>query len=143
VVTKDCDKIQKSDEITLWEKPLTKAWEKWLCWNATNTVIIDHHELNVDCNPQANVIIPPPFYVANMKDLSEDKDYLKRNLWPTLEGLYTYKDVGSFWSTFNPSKMQAEVSSLMQSSRNMAVHQSLGGEESCELEAHMPHCLFI
>ena len=59
-----------------------------------------------------------------MKDLAEDNEYLKLNLWPTLEGLYTHQDVGSFWSTFNLSKFQAGVCELKQISRNMALHQS-------------------
>jgi hypothetical protein len=56
---KDCEIVQKSEEVTLWGKPLSKVWRKWPCWDATNTVIIDHHEPRVDCNPHANVMIPP------------------------------------------------------------------------------------
>ena len=55
---------------------MIKVWKKWPCWDATNIVIIDHHESRVDFNPQSNVIILP-LYVANLKDLVEDKDYLK------------------------------------------------------------------
>ena len=47
---------------------LTKVQKKWPYWDATNTVIIDHHELRLDCNPHGNIIIPSSFYVANMKD---------------------------------------------------------------------------
>ena len=89
-LAKDCELIQKSDEVSLWGKPLTKVWKKWPCWDASNIVIIDHHEPRVDCSPQSNVIIPPPFYVANMKDSFEDKDYLEENLWPVLQGLYVH-----------------------------------------------------
>ena len=55
----DCELIKKSDDVSLWGKPLTKVWKKWPCWDATNTVIIEHHEPRVDFNPQSNVIIPP------------------------------------------------------------------------------------
>ena len=105
----------------------------------------------MDCNPQSNVIIPRSFYVANMKDLSEDKDNLKENLWPALQGLYVHQDIGSFWTTSNLSKMQARMYELKQFLRNMAVHrpctsmansivQVLGGEGICELEVHIAHC---
>ena len=56
---KDCEIIEKNEDIQLWGKPLTKVWEKWPCWNGTNTVIIDHHETRVNCNPAWNVIVPP------------------------------------------------------------------------------------
>ena len=121
--TKDSEIIQKSDEVTLWGKPLTKVWKKWPCWNATNTIIVDQHEPRVDCNPQANVIVPPSFYVANMKDVAEDNEYLKLKFWPALGGLYTHQDVGSFWSTFNVFEMQAGVCGVNPFSRNMASHR--------------------
>ena len=57
---KDCELIDKDEDNQMWGKPLTKVWEKWPCWNGTNTVILDHHEPRVDCNPQWNVIVPPP-----------------------------------------------------------------------------------
>ena len=95
---KDCELIQAS-QFSVWGKPLTKVWKKWPCWDATNTLIIDHHEPRMDFNPESNVIVPPPFYVANMKDLFEDKDYLKQNLWPALEALYVHEDVKNFWSS--------------------------------------------
>ena len=90
---------------------------------------------------------PPPFYIAHMKDLSEDKDYLKENLWPALQRLYAYKDVGSFWSTGNVSKMQPGMCQLKSFLRNMAMPGPCtlmaestgkfpGGEGSCELEVH-------
>jgi hypothetical protein len=122
-------------------KPLTKVWKKWPCWDATNTVIIDHHEPRVDCNPPSNVIIIP-FYVTNMKDLCEDKDYLKNMLWPALEGLYVHEDVASFWSTSNLFKMQAGVCEVNQFSENMAdsMVQVPRGEGSCELQVHNIHC---
>ena len=56
---KDCEIIQKTDDITIWGKPLTKVWNKWP-WNGTNTIIVDHHSPRVACNPKTNVIVPPP-----------------------------------------------------------------------------------
>ena len=120
----------------------------WPCWNATNTIILDHHEPRVDCNPPANVIVPPSFYVANMKDLAMNNEYLKVILWPTLEGLYAAQDVASFWSTYHVSRLQARVSKIKQFSLNMASHgpctptadsrlQSSGGEGTCELVVHI------
>jgi hypothetical protein len=100
---------------------LTKVWEKWPCWNDTYTIIIDHHKPRVDCNPQWNVIVSP-FYVAHIQDLSRDKEYLMESLWPALQGLYVYEDVGSFWSIVNLSKMQTGVYELQSFSKNMAVH---------------------
>ena len=116
----DCEIIQKSDEVTLWGKPLTKVWKKWACWNDTNTIIVDHHAPRLECNSHANVIVPPSFYVAKMKDIAEDNDYLKLKLWPTLEGIYTYQDIASFWSTFNVSGMQAGVCEVHCHSKSIA-----------------------
>ena len=89
-----------SEDITTWGKPLRKVWEKWPCWNASNTLIVDHHGPRVLCNPQGNVIVPPPFYVANMKDVAEDNEYLKMKLWPALEATLPHEDVASFWASF-------------------------------------------
>ena len=96
----DCEPIQMSEDITTWGKPLRKVWEKWPCWNASNTLIVDHHGPRVLCNPQGNVIVPPPFYVANMKDVAEDNEYLKMKLWPALEATLPHEDVASFWASF-------------------------------------------
>ena len=92
----------------------------WPCWNATNTIILDHHEPRVDCNPPANVIVPPSFHVVDMKDLVVDNEYLKMTLCPALEGLYAAQNVASFWSTYHVSGMQAGMSELKQFSLNMA-----------------------
>ena len=53
-----------------------------------------------------------------------------------------HQDVGSFWSTYNLSRMQARVCELNQFSKNMAktTVKALGGEGSCELEVHNEHC---
>ena len=81
---------------------------------------MDHHAPRVECNPQANVIVPPPFYVANMKDLAEDNDYMKLRLWPALQGLHMHQDLASFKSTLNVSGMLAGVCEVNTFSRSMA-----------------------
>lgn len=106
---KDCEIIQKTGDITIWGKPLTRVWNKWPCWNGTNTIIVDHHGPRVACNPKANVIVPPSFYVANLKDLGEDNEYLKHILWPALQGLHGHQDVGTFWSSLHVSGLTAGV----------------------------------
>jgi hypothetical protein len=148
---RDCELIDKDEDNQMWGKPLSKVWAQWPCWNGTNTVILDHHEPRVDCNPQWNVIVPPPFYVEHLQDLSDDKEYLRKNLWPALELLYSHEDLGSFWSSVNLSAMPAGVCGLQSFSRSMAVHrpctpapesteQVPGGEGICELEVHIAHC---
>jgi hypothetical protein len=117
---KDYEVRQESEEGSLWGKPLRKVWEKWPPWNGSNTVMIDHHVPRVDCNAPWNVIAPP-FYVAHVKDLSEDNVYLKENLWPALQRLYANKDVASFWSDVNVSLRQPGMCPLKTFSRNMAV----------------------
>jgi hypothetical protein len=106
---KECEVIRRTEDVTIWGKPLTKVWAKWPSWNATNTVIVDHHAPRVGCNAQMNVIVPPSFYVANIQDVSEDNEYLKVKLWPTLGGLNTHHDVASFWSAFHVSGEHAWV----------------------------------
>ena len=106
---KECELIHKYDDVAKWGKPLAKVWKAWPCWNATNTIIVDHHAPRVECNPQANVIVPPSFYVGKIVDLSEDNDYLKVKLWPALGGLNTHKDVASFRCALNVSGKHARV----------------------------------
>ena len=79
-----------------------------------------------------------------MKDLFEDKDHLKLNLWPAPEGLYVHQDVGSFWSTFNLSRMQAGVCERNQFSKNMAktIVDALECKGICELQVHNEHFFF-
>ena len=120
---KHCELIQESDEETIWGKPLTKVWKAWPRWNASNTIIVDHHAPRVECNPAMNVIVPPSFYVANIQDLSEDNDYLKSKLWPVLGGLNTHKDVAKFWCALNVSGKHAGVCEVNTRSRSIPPHQ--------------------
>ena len=130
---------------------MTKVWKKWPCWNATNTIIVDHHVPGVECNPRANVIVPPSFYVANMKELAEDNEYLKLQLWPCLEALYLHHDVANFWSTCTVSSMKPGVCQVNQFVQHMAPDrpctphantrlQIFEGEGTCGLEGHSRHC---
>ena len=148
---KDCEQFQKSDDVAIWGKPLTKVWKAWPSWNANNTIIVDHHAPRVECNPQVNVIVPPSFYVANMKDVSEDNDYLKVKLWPALGGLNTHEDVTRFWCALNVSESHAGVCEVNTISRSVVSNQPLtpiadprvtkcGGEGTCGLKVHGRHC---
>ena len=148
---KECEVTQQNEEGKLWGKPLTKVWKRWPCWNATNTIIVDHHVPRVQCNPRANVIAPPSFYIANMKSLEEDNEYLKRQLWPALEALCLHNDVANFWSTCNVSSMKGGVCQVNQFFQHMAPDhpctptadpslQVCEGEGTCGLEGHSRPC---
>ena len=139
--------IRRTEDVTIWGKPLTKVWAKWPSWNATNTIIVDHHAPRVGCNPQLNVIVPPSFYVANIQDVSEDNDYLKVKLWPALGGLNTHHDVASFWCALNDSGKHAGVCEVNSRSRSILPRQPCtsfaepvvpksGGDGALELKVH-------
>ena len=70
-----------------------------------------------------NVIVPLSFYVANMKDVSEDNDYLKVKLWPALGGLNTHEDVTRFWCALNISGSHAGVCEVNTTSRSIVPNQ--------------------
>ena len=148
---KDCEMIQKCNDVAIWGKPLTKVWKAWPTWNASNTIIVDHHAPRVECNPQVNVIVPPSFYVANMKDLSQDNDYLKVKLWPALGGLNTHQDVTRFWCALNDSGKHAGVCEVNTGLRSIVPRPpcipfgdprvpTCGGEGTCGLQVHIRHC---
>jgi hypothetical protein len=149
--SKDCEQIQMSEDITTWGKPLRKVWERWPCWNASNTLIVDHHGPRVLCNPHGNVIVPPPFYVANMKDVAEDNEYLKMKLWPALEATCPLEDVATFWASFQSSSSRACPGEVNPLSRRLAprracttpadpILQLTGGEWTCGLGGDNRHC---
>ena len=119
---KECELMQKSDDVAIWGKPLTKVWKAWPCWNATNTIIVDHHAPRVECNLPVNVIVPPSFYVANLHDISEDNDYLKVKLWPVLGGLNAHKDVASLWSALKLSGKHAGICEVNTTARSIPPH---------------------
>jgi hypothetical protein len=148
---KDCELIQKSEDVGIWGKPLMKVWKAWPSWDASNTIIVDHHAPRVECNPTVNVIVPPSFYVANMKDLSQDNDYLKVKLWPALGGLNTHQDVTRFWRYLNVSGKHDGVCSVNTTSTSIVPRTdgtpfadprvpSVGGEGTCGPQVHVHHC---
>lgn len=61
----ECDEIQWwNNDLIAWRCPLEIVFRKWPHWNLSNTMIIDHNSLRVNCNPCANVIVPTSFYLA-------------------------------------------------------------------------------
>ena len=90
---KECEEVSENVGASRWKKPLSKVWEMWPEWNEGNTVIIDHYRAMVECNPVANFIIPPPFYVDGINKLADDNNYLRHELWPILKGLVDSHDV--------------------------------------------------
>ena len=93
---KECEDVSHNSGKPKWKKPLSKVWTTWPLWNESNTMIIDHIGALVDCNPIANIIIPPAFYVEDLKKLADDKNYLRQNLWPLLESLAGSPNVQQF-----------------------------------------------
>ena len=103
---KECVEASEKIGVPKWKKSLAKVWAMWPEWNEGNTVIIDHHRDMVDCNPPANIINPPAFYVEDMTKLADDNNYLRFGLWPILEGLLGSVDVHVHGSVL-PHKKQA------------------------------------
>jgi hypothetical protein len=90
---KECEEASENIGVSKWKKPLAKVWAMWPEWNEGNTFIIDHHRAMVDCNPEANIIIPPTFYVEDITKIADDNNYLRCGLWPILQGLVGSVDV--------------------------------------------------
>jgi hypothetical protein len=101
---KECEEVSENVGAARWKKPLSKVWEMWPEWNEGNTVIIDHHRAMVECNADANIIIPPPFYVEDIRKLADDNNYLRFGLWPLLKGLVDSFDVHKHGSVLPNSK---------------------------------------
>jgi hypothetical protein len=82
---KECEVIQFEDGIPVaWEKPLQKIFWCYLDFSHSNTVMVDHNITRLGGIPSANLIIPTPFYVAELQKLGDDKAFLKGSLWPHL-----------------------------------------------------------
>jgi hypothetical protein len=149
---KDLEEHSKNSGVSRWKKPLSKVWSTWPLWNESNTMIIDHHGAVVNCNPVANIIIPPTFYVENMKKLADDKNYLKQMLWPLLESLAGSPDVQQFRSgqlaaprraddtKSNAAERATRSSKMKQPQSKMSLHPKLSGEGTCELVVHIVEC---
>ena len=115
-------------------------------------MIIDHIGAVVNCNPVANIIIPPAFNVENIKKLADDKNYLRHFLWPLLEKLAGSPNVQQFRSVLPATPGVADVTNshaagrATRSSRmnhphlDMSLHPKLSGEGTCELHVHIVEC---
>ena len=150
---KDCVDVSNNSGKPKWKKPLSKVWTTWPSWNVTNTVIIDHIGALVDCNPIANIIIPPSFYVESLKKLADDKNYLRQNLWPLLEGLAGSTSVQEFQgllpatsigvtevTTVHAAGRTTRSATLKPANSSMSGLPKLAGEGTCELEVHIGEC---
>ena len=103
---KECEEASENIGVSKWKKPLAKVWAMWPEWNEGNTIIINHHRAMVDCNPAANIIMPPAFYVEDITKLADDNNYLRFGLWPILKGVVGSVDVHQHGSVL-PNTKQA------------------------------------
>ena len=67
-------------------------------------MMIDHHRAMVECNRDANIIIPSPFYVEDLTKLADDNNYLRSGFWPLLEVLCDSLDVQKHGSVLHNTK---------------------------------------
>ena len=101
----------------------------------------------MDCTPIANIVIPPAFYVENLRKLAYDKNYLRQNLWPLLESLAGSPDVQQFQgvlpatsigvtdvTTSHAAGRTTRSSTLKYPNSHMSGHPNLSGEGICELQ---------
>ena len=150
---KECEDVSHNSGKPKWKKPLSKVWTTWPLWNESNTMIIDHIGALVDCNPIANIIIPPAFYVEDLKKLADDKNYLRLNLWPLLDSLAGSPNVQQFRgvipateagvkdvTTSHAAGRTTRSSTLKQPNSEMSGHPKLSGEGTCELLVHIGEC---
>ena len=107
----------------------------------------------MDCNPIANIVIPPSFYVENLRKLADDKNYLRLNLWPLLESLAGSPDVQQFRgvlpatsigvtdvNTLHAAGRTTRSSALKHPNSPMSGLPNLSGEGTCELQVHIGEC---
>ena len=125
---KQCEAVEFQGGTSIaWGKSLSKVYEKWPQFNATNTLIIDNKVSRVSCNPSSNVLISSPFYVAELDKLADDKNFLKSTLWPVLE-------------TFESATGTDEFRS-----RSLGIPQNTGheGRDFCMLHSPLEHVLLV
>ena len=150
---KECEENTEKFDTSKWKKPLSKVWGMWPEWNEGNTMIVDHIGAMVDCNPVANIIIPPAFNVENMTKLANDKNYLRKHLWPLLKGLVGSLDVQHFCSVCHDTKhtvgdvpnvhvvgRTTRRAKMKHSKPNLSGQPKLSGEGTCELLVHIVEC---
>ena len=104
---KECEEVVENIGVSKWRKPLSKVWGIWPEFHEGNTMIIDHMEAMVECNPHTNIIIPPAFFVGNMTMLADDNNYLRKHLWPLLQRLGGSADVHQFRSVLPDTQLGA------------------------------------
>ena len=150
---KECVDVSNDSGKPKWKKPLSKVWTNWPSWDASNTLIIDHIGALVDCNPIANIVIPPSFYVENLRKLADDKNYLRLNLWPLLESLAGSPNIQQFrgvlpanpigvtdMTTLHAAGRTTRSSALKHPNSHMSGHPNLSGEGTCENQVHIGEC---
>jgi hypothetical protein len=94
---KDSEPVEFEGAIPIaWGKPLSKVYEKWPQFSACNTLVIDNNMSRVSCNPSANVVISSAFYVAELRKLADDNNFLKSTLWPLLQTFHMSVDINEF-----------------------------------------------
>jgi hypothetical protein len=94
---KECEVTQFEDGIPVaWRKPLQKVFWRYPDFSHSNTVMVDHNITRLGGIPSANLVIPIPFYVAEVQKLGDDKAFLKGSLWPHLQGFYASRDIDHF-----------------------------------------------
>jgi hypothetical protein len=150
----ECDEIQWwNNDPVAWGCPLEIVFRKWPHWNLSNTVIIDHNSLRVNCNPHANVIVPTPFYLAQLTKLGEDGQFLKTSLWPQLTGLFGATNMEDFETHFLELRLLIPKIPKLEDhdheNINNVVH-SLAGEgtcrsfgSTCEVSPYLPLNLLL
>jgi hypothetical protein len=124
----------------LGEKNLSKVYDNWPEFSASNTVIVDSKLSRVACNPSTNVLITVPFYVKWLRTLADDKDYLKTYLWPLLEALSCNPNIPSFRAKY-PEIGTDCVAHMLDKRRTHSGYEFLSqfpGEEAGAASARCP-----
>jgi hypothetical protein len=94
---KHCAVTKFEDGLPLeWGKPLRKVFWTYPAFNQSNTVLIDHKVCRLGGNKAENLIVPTPFYVADLERVGDDKAFLKACLWPQLKQLNECMDIAEF-----------------------------------------------
>ena len=107
--SKDCEPVDfEGDTPIAWGKRLEKVYEAWPQFSALNTLIIDNNKSRVSHNLGANVVITTPFYVANLENLADDKNFLESTLWPLLQLFLSAADTKEFQRKFEGKSSRKE-----------------------------------
>jgi hypothetical protein len=117
-----------------WGKPLERVFQRWPCWNHSNTMIIDHKPCRVAYNPPVNFITPSPFYVEDLQKIGDDQMYLKSTLWAGLQRLLAYSIVTEFIlpPPSNVAKTTLNLPCVQETGETAVIGLQLQGEGTCE-----------